>query len=349
MNNFFIGIDVSKETIDVSCFNPSQMSGPEYVGEYKNQPCGYRALVKDLRAFCGGIGVGRWLLCCETTGVYDRNLCKWACGKGLFIWRENALQINKSVGVRRGKDDKTDLMVITDYAFRHKDKAVRYELPSPALSALKELYTYRRALVATRTAVKSRLCSSRLVKDGQASRFICKDLEWQINILDDSIKKCEAKIKEVIAGDEQIRENYLRITSMKGIALVNAVAMIVFSGNFVKVPTANKLACAAGCAPFRKKSGTSIDKRSNVRKLSNRDFKGVMSMAAVQAIRFDKNLHDYAERLRRNGKPEKIIKNNVRNKLIHRAYALVRNGCCYDANHVYARNDKMRKNLLTNN
>lgn len=342
MKIFFIGIDVSKETIDVSCYNPSRMSSPEYVGEYKNQPCGYRTMVKDLRAYCGGISAGQWLLCCETTGIYDHNLCKWVCGKGMFIWRESALQINRSVGVRRGKDDKTDSIAITDYACRHKDKAVRYELPSPALLALKELYTYRRSLVNSRTAIKSRLSSSKLVKDSQASRFIIKDLERQIKSIDGSIKNCEIKIKEVIDGDDQIRENYLRITSMKGIALVNAVAMIVFSGNFTKVPTANKLACAAGCAPFRKKSGTSINRRSDVKKLSNRDFKGVMSMAAMQAIRYDKKLHDYAERLREKGKPEAVIKNNVRNKLIHRAYALVRNGCFYDENHAYAQNVCMR-------
>ena len=342
MENFFIGIDVSKETIDVSCYNPSHMSSPEYVGEYKNQPSGYRTMVKDLRAYCGGISAGQWLLCCETTGVYDHNLCKWVCGKGMFIWRENALQINKSVGVRRGKDDKTDSLMITDYASRHRDKAVRYELPSPALSALKQLYTYRRALVSTRTAIKSRLSSAKLVKDSQVSRFITKDLERQIRSIDSCIKNCETKIREVIDSDDKIRKNFLLITSMKGVALVNAVAMIVFSGNFINVPTANKLACVAGCAPFRKKSGTSIDKRSDVKKLSNRDFKGVMSMAAVLSIRYDKSLRDYAERLREKGKPEAIIKNNVRNKLIHRAYALVRNECYYDENHVYAQNVSLR-------
>lgn len=342
MQNFYIGIDVSKETIDVSCYNPSQMSGPEYVGEYRNQPSGYRSMVKDLRAYCGGVSAGQWLLCCETSGVYDHNLCKWVCGKGMFIWRENALQINKSVGVRRGKDDKTDSLMITDYAARHKDKAVRYELPSPALSALKELYTYRRALVGTRTAIKSRLSSAKLVKDSQVSRFITKDLERQIRSIDSCIKNCETKIMEVIDSDDKIRENYLLITSIKGIALVNAVALIVFSGNFIKVPTANKLACVAGCAPFRKKSGTSVDKRSDVKNMSNRDLKGVVSMAAMLAIRYDKRLHDYAERLREKGKPEAIIKNNVRNKLIHTVYALVRSGCSYDENHVYAQNVSRR-------
>lgn len=335
MNNFFIGIDVSKETIDVSCHNPSRFKEAEYVGQYTNRPSGYRSMVRDLRLYCGGISTGQWLFCCETTGSYDKPLCNWICGKGMFIWRESALQIKLSKGICRGKDDKTDSMMITDYARRHHDKAVRYEQPSPILSALKELYSHRRSLVEMRTMAQSRLSAMKFNKDNLVARFITKDIEKEIKLLNERISICERKIIELIESDEEIMNNYHHIISIKGVGPVCATALIIYSGNFNNIPTANKMACYSGCASFRDQSGTSIDKGAFIKHLSRTHLKSVLSMAALQATRTCELYTNYAKRMKSQGKSNKVIINNVRNKLIHLVYALVRNDCDFDEKHVF--------------
>lgn len=51
------------------------------------------------------------------------------------------------MGVRKGKDDKADSLMIAEYAMRHMDKAVIYETPSDNVRELKALLQYRHKLV----------------------------------------------------------------------------------------------------------------------------------------------------------------------------------------------------------
>ena len=141
-------------------------------------------------------------------------------------------------------------------------------------------------------------------------------------------------MKEVIRSDTQLERNYEHVKSIKGFGLVVTVALMVFSGNFQNIPTANKMATYCGVASFRSTSGTSIDFRQDVRHLSNRRLKGVLSMAARSAIRHDEALRQYYQRKIAQGKQHGVAINNVKNKLLHIAYALVRNGQDYQSGHV---------------
>jgi CBS-domain-containing membrane protein len=124
------------------------------------------------------------------------------------------------------------------------------------------------------------------------------------------------------------------VKSIKGFGLVVTVALIVFSGNFQGVPTANKMATYCGVASFRNTSGTSVDSRQDVRHLSNLRLKGVLTMAARTAIRHDEAMMQYYQRKIAQGKQHGVAINNVKNKLLHIAYALVRNGQDYQSGHV---------------
>ena len=101
MKKFFIGVDVSKDTVDVSFFDDDRMKSPEYLAQYSNSPKGFREMVKDLRMCCHGVSSGQWLFCCETTGRYDHPLCHWLVDHGMVVWRESALQIKWSSGIQR--------------------------------------------------------------------------------------------------------------------------------------------------------------------------------------------------------------------------------------------------------
>ena len=46
MKKFFIGVDVSKDTVDVSFFDDDRMKSPEYLAQYSNSPKGFREMVK---------------------------------------------------------------------------------------------------------------------------------------------------------------------------------------------------------------------------------------------------------------------------------------------------------------
>lgn len=336
MKKIFIGIDVSKETVDVSFVDSDFQRHPEYLAQYPNGKKGYRSMLSDLRHALRGISSGQWVFCCETTGAYDRQMCHWLVDNGLHVWRESALQIRQSLGIRRGKNDRADSMAIADYARRHPDKVNLFEKPRKELAALKDLFLYRQTLTDKLKGAKNRKKALESQGDAasEAAKFIRRDTNDEIRRLERSIAECENAMKEVIRSDERLQRNYEHVKSIKGFGLVVTVALIVFSGNFQNIPTANKMATYCGVASFRNTSGTSMDSRHDVRHLSNRRLKGLLSMAARSAIRHDELMRQYYQRKIEQGKLYGVAINNVKNKLLHIAYALVKNGCCYDPGHI---------------
>ena len=336
MKKYFIGIDVSKETVDVSFVESDFQRQPEYLAQYSNGKKGFRSMIRDLKLALRGTSSGQWLFCCETTGAYDRQLCHWLTEHGMHVWRESALQIKQSLGVRRGKSDKADSMAIADYARRHHDKANLYQIPNKKLAALKDLYLYRQTLVDKRKAVKNRVnaLESQGGSVSPAAKFILRDASRELKRLEESIRECESAMKDVIRSDEQLERNYEHVKSIKGFGLVVTVALMVFSGNFQNIPTANKMATYCGVASFRSTSGSSVDFRQDVRHLSNRRLKGVLTMAAKSAVQHNDALRRYYQRKIAQGKHYGVAINNVKNKLLHIAYTLVKTDSDFRPDHV---------------
>lgn len=94
---------------------------------FENVPMGFRKMVAWARKLVPGVPLEDILFICETTGAYDRALCDYIFGKGYDIWRESALQIKECSGLRKGKNDKADSLMIAEYAMRHMDKVHLYQ------------------------------------------------------------------------------------------------------------------------------------------------------------------------------------------------------------------------------
>ena len=341
MKKIVVGIDISKEKIDASAIDVrgSQLGVVKLDYQvFENRPMGFRRLLVWARHLVKGVGLEDVLFCCETTGGYDRALCDYIYAKGQDIWREGALQIKRSMGVRKGKDDKADSLMIAEYAMRHMDKAVMYETPSDNVRELKALFLYRHKLVQERTEKKVRAAELKATAGKSNSvKFIVRDAMKSVRALDKSIKQCEKQILELIDGDEELKRNYGHITSVSGIGIVNATAFIAYSNNFKGITTANKIASYWGCASFRERSGTSVDKKAYVKCYSNSLLKANLTEAAEHTIRENGIYHDYYLRLKAAGKPYGVIINNARNKLIHLVCSLVTNDTDYERDHEFLR------------
>ena len=337
MKKIVIGIDISKNKFDASAIDVRDFQlGVVKLDHqvFDNRPMGFRRMLVWARHLIKGIGLEDVLFCCETTGGYDRAMCDYIYAKGLYIWRESALQIFKSSGLHRGKDDKADSLMIAEYAMRHMDKAVSYVSPDTTIQELKALLLYRHKLVQEKTAKKVRMAQLKsTAAKSESMRFILRDAAKGVKALEKSIKECEKKILELIESDEKLQKNYDHITSVKSVGIVNATALIVYSNNFRNITTANKMATYYGCASFRKKSGTSVDKRAEVGQYSSSMLRAYITQAAEHAVEEGGIYHDYFLRKKKEGKHYGIILNNVKNKLIHLAYSLIENDMDYEENH----------------
>lgn len=349
MKKFFIGIDVSKETIDVSYFEADRMRHPEYLAQYPNAPKGFRTMVKDLRLCSYGIGCGQWLFCCETTGVYDHSLCRWITDHGMVIWRESALQIKWSSGILRGKNDEVDSLRIAEYAWRYQDKLLPYVKPSESLSSLKALFVHRKRLIEKRTAAycQIKVLSTTKETSSSVSKFIIKDIKREIEHLSKSINDVGKALHEVIRGDEELSRNYNHIISIKGVGPFTAMSLIIYSGNFKVITTSKKMACYCGIASFRDQSGSSINKKAYVSNLANRQVKTLLGMAARSASKTNPIFKEYFDRLVASGKPIALAYNNLKNKIVTIVYKLIECDCDFDENYKQEKTEQDKSSSLT--
>ena len=338
MKKVFIGIDVSKEKLDVTIIKKTEKQ-PEIAGYevFDNSKEGIRKLSGWVRKTAKA-GKGDCLYCAETTGGYDRLLCEQLYAKGHTVWRESALEIKRSSGLRRGKDDRADSKAIAEYAMRHADKAEPYHPADKKLEELRELYLYRDSLVEEKKVKATR---AKEIKEtsasGPSASFMYKTSMGDVKRIESRIRECEKRIKRLVASDKNLARNYGHVTSVKGVSLVNGVALLVYTSNFTKFGSPNKLATYYGVAPFRNQSGTSVNSRANVRCYCNRKLKGQLSQAALIAVLYNPTLKAYYDRLIAVGKPKGIALNNVKNKLLHIIFSLVEHDCDYEENHEWER------------
>ena len=341
MKKIIIGIDISKEKIDASAIDVrnSQLGVLKLDYQaFENRPMGFRRMLVWPRHLIKGIALEEVMFCCETTGGYDRSLCDYLFAKGLDIWRESSLQIKKSCGLRKGKDDKTDSLIIAEYAMRHMDKAVYYVSPSETVRELKALLLYRRKLEQEKTSKKVRVSELKATAAKSKSiSFILRDAQKSIRILEKSIKDCEKQILALYDSDEELKKSYDHLTSIRGIGIVNASAMIAYTNNFKNITTSRKLSSYYGIAPFREQSGTSVNKKAMVKCYSNSMLRAYLTQAAENTIREHGIYHDYYRRLSERGKCHGIALNNVKNKLLHLSVSLIANDMDYEENHEFLR------------
>lgn len=339
MKNSFIGIDVSKEKLDVTIIRKEEETVTTAGYQvFANSKTGLKDLLVWVRKNASRVKA-ECLFCLETTGSYDLLACNHLFSKGYDVWRESALEIKRSSGLRRGKDDKSDSKAIAEYAMRHADKMKPYRREDGKMHEIKQLYLYRDSLVEEKKAKLTRISEIKATEEETSwtLSFMYRTSMEDVQRLQHTIDECEKRILKLIKSDEAMERNYNHITSIKGVSIVNATAMLVYTANFTKFEEPNQLATYCGVAPFRNQSGTSVNSKAYTKCYSNRKLGALLSQAAISAVRFSPDIKAYYDRLVAAGKPKGLALNNVRNKLIHIMFSLVKNGCDYEEGHEWKR------------
>lgn len=333
MKKIFIGIDFAKEKFDAAIIEACGLKefGHRQFGTFSNDKKGYRQFLKWVKSIASTSTESEWLFCGEDTGSCSLGLSKWLYGKGYDMWIENAYVIKHSNGIQRVKTDRADASMIAEYAWRHQDKAVLYEPLSDSLTQLREIFLYRHKLVQQRVAMDVRKQDKEASGKTRALNFINRKSTHLMAEIDKAIKECDAMIDRIIESDDELRENYTIVTSIKGVARQNGACLLIFTNNFKRFGMdARKIACYYGVAPFAKESGSSIHTPARTSHFANRLIKSLLSQAAQIAKIFNPEIKEYYERLIKRGKKHSVALNNVKNKLLRIIVALVRKKTLYD-------------------
>jgi transposase len=98
---------------------------------------------------------------------------------------------------------------------------------------------------------------------------------------------------------------------------------------FTGFTDSRKFACYAGIAPFEKQSGTSLKTKARVSHYANKKIKSLLNLSASSAILAVPELKAYNQRRVESGKSKMSTLNIVRNKIVHRIFAVVKRGTPY--------------------
>ena len=298
-----IGIDVSRDWLDTYRLPDGQRL------RLPNTGAGHERLVRLARA--AGAAV-----CFEATGGQEWRLWATLEAAGIVTRQLPPAQIKAFAASRgtRAKTDRIDAELIARFlAFRPEAGRA---LPLEKVRLLRALTSKRAQLVETRKRLLMQIRAQDRLRVAEA--FAGMDAALT-DLLDRQIATLEARIDHAIASDADLSRTACILRSVPGIGPVASAKLIAelpeigrFSGE--------QAAALTGLAPIARDSGT----RRGPRAIGGgrRALRHVMYQAALVASRHNPVLKPFAERLRKAGKPHKVIITAVARKLVIIANAL---------------------------
>lgn len=317
-----VGIDMSKLTFDV------RIHSTQAYEQFENSKRGFKKLLKwvyNNSAF----SKENILFIFEHTGLYSHQLSVFLTKQDIPFSLVPGLEIKRSLGIVRGKDDKVDATKIALYGYRLRDEIKTYKLPTKQVASLKRLLSLRERIVKQRAGFKASLKEQKSVLIQKENKTLFTVQEKTIKYLTRQIENVEKEINTLIKSDNRLNKQYKLITNIKGIGSQTALFIIAYTDGFTKFKNARKFASYIGIAPFPNTSGTSIKGRTKVSHLANKKLKSLFDLCAKSAIQFNPEMKKYYEKRVTEGKNKMSTMNIIRNKLVARIFAVVNRGTAY--------------------
>ncbi len=157
-----------------------------------------------------------------------------------------------------------------------------------------------------------------------------------IEALEKQITDVEKKIKMLIKEDVSLKHLFELVTSVDGVGEVVFCEMVIATNEFKLFSCPRKFACYSGVAPFEHTSGTSIRGGTRISHLANKQMKKLLHMAALSVVSGKGEMADYYHRKVEQGKNKMLVLNAVRNKIIHRVFACIRENRKYEKTYTNA-------------
>lgn len=323
---FYVGIDVSKKTLDVAFITVHHQE--------KTQPCwkvfdnnepGLSAMKNWLQKNQVGFN-DHTLFVIENTGLYHRRLVNFCNKHQLLLCIENGAQVKWSLGIARGKSDKVDSRRLATYAFRFADRLKPAAALYDGIQAIKDLITLRNRHITQLSGLRTNLKELKATSDAVAVKELEKIHKPLMTSMKKTILKIETAIVKKIQSNKLTANQYRLLLSIPCIGPVTAAYLIACSNAFSLCNSGKELACYCGVVPFEYQSGISIKGKHRVHKMANKNLKSLLHLCAVSSLRYVQELRDYYDRKVQEGKHKMSVINAIRNKLILRAYAVIKKG-----------------------
>ncbi len=327
---YVAGIDVSKSTIDVTLIDKN--ISLKVHKQFKNDDKGFKAMCSWIKK--NKVKLDDVLFCAEKTGLYDMKMSKYLSQNNYKFWLEDGIRISKSEGLKRGKSDKVDSERIARYAIRFQDNIRLFELHDEIYEKLDLLSSSRERLLKAATSLETALNETSGIIDSKFQKELETLLRSPIKHLKTSINKVEKKTSSLIKSDDSINKKYKIASSVRGVGEQTAIYLLSVTKGFTKINTSRKCSCFGGMAPFEYSSGTSVRGRTRISKMGDKKLKKLLHMGAVSILAQKKGEeYDYYCRKVAEGKHKMKVINALRNKILARVFACIRDNREYNVDY----------------
>lgn len=299
----FVGIDVSKATLDIAFDSGEPGLKIAYDSEEVEQ------LIERLHKAKPA------LIVLEATGGLEIQVASQMAAKELPVSVVNPRQVRdfaKATG-RLAKTDKVDAEVLAAFA-----KAIRPQirpLKDEDTRALDDLVDRRRQLISMRVQEAQRLCTA-------ASKVMQKSLKEHIKWLDRRIEGVDNDLNRQLRESDVWRAKENLLKTIPGIGSVTTMTMLAKCPELGTL-SRREIAALVGVAPMANDSGKHRGKRFIWG--GRAQVRAVLYMATLTAMRHNRPIKHFAERLKAAGKPAKVVIVACMRKLLTIMNAMVRN------------------------
>ena len=282
-NGSYVGIDVSKDKLDVAVLGENQTN------QVDNTEAGIAELVEQMQALSPD------LIVVEATGGYQRSVAEGLFRSGLAVAVVNPSRVRqfaRACGLL-AKTDRLDAQVLAVFGERVKPR--RYEGKDEKERELSGLLVRRRQLEEMLKAEKNRLRTVQASLQGSLQRIItCLQAEK---------KAVEEQIREYVAGRQEWQEQRQILESAPGVGQVTSATLLADLPELGKLD-GKKIAALVGVAPMNHDSGKKRGYRKT--KGGRADVRSVLYMATLVACRYNPLIKVQYERLLKRGKEKKV-------------------------------------------
>jgi len=311
----FIGIDVSKDVIDVYDFNGNYH-------QFTNSYSGFKKLLKltSVATHC----------VMEATGYYHLKLAYFLQEEGVAVSVENPLKVKRFIQMKltKIKTDKSDAKQLYEYGLSQDPSLWLGNSASQqeCLQILRLLALYTKQS----TQLKNKIHGEYTL--GLPSKAVVGSLKLQLKRLEKELEKLEDVL--LVKVKESHKEQLSLLQSIPGIGKKTAMFLVVFTDGFARFSSSKELCSYAGLTPMIRQSGSSVRGRSRISKIGNARLRNLMFMCSFNACKYNKACKAIYERIVGKRKSKKLALIAVCNKLLKQAFAIVKSGLPYDENFV---------------
>lgn len=292
VNQNVVGIDVSKDTLDV-VFIQGTVNGSSIKGsrKFNNDPAGHEALWEWSQKRNKGLVVH---FVVEATGVYHENVIDYLYYSGQVVSIVLANKIKhyaKSLNIKT-KNDHVDARTIAHYGLERRPEAWY-----PATIHLSEMRTLTRDRLAYKKEITRLKNQQHAANYSRNNNKLSKEMRQElINRLEENISLIENELKRLVRQDADFQRKINQLETIKGIGFITAITVVCETNGFRDFSSINKTVSYAGLDIAERQSGK-YSGATRITKKGNSRIRAVLFMPALTAIRYNEQIRNLYERI----------------------------------------------------